>query len=165
MHDALDASALGEDAAEIDEAAQDEVNRVLYELTDGAWRLAYGRQAGRSRGGASACAFGRQRVPGKRGRHRVARADAKGPPGATAGIDTWHTPLTGGLGHFQLVKYMWTLRPSIRVADGPDAGLYVDENLVTERVASAMACFDSSPGRIKRTAVWISREEMVLFLL
>ncbi|SHO77624.1 Similar to S.cerevisiae protein VPS24 (One of four subunits of the ESCRT-III complex) [Malassezia sympodialis ATCC 42132] len=35
MHDALDASALGEDAAEIDEAAQDEVNRVLYELTDG----------------------------------------------------------------------------------------------------------------------------------
>ena len=30
---------------------------------------------------------------------------------------------------------------------------------------SEMACLDSSPGRIRRTEVWISREEMVLFLL
>lgn len=35
MHDTLDASVLGEDTDEIDEAAQDEVNRVLYEVTDG----------------------------------------------------------------------------------------------------------------------------------
>ena len=30
---------------------------------------------------------------------------------------------------------------------------------------SEMACLDNSPGRIRRTEVWISREEMVLFLL
>ena len=29
---------------------------------------------------------------------------------------------------------------------------------------SEIACFDNSPGRIRRTAVWISREEMVDFL-
>jgi hypothetical protein len=28
-----------------------------------------------------------------------------------------------------------------------------------------MACLESSPGRTRREAVWISREEMVLFLL
>src|SRR5260221_14714874 len=36
--------------------------------------------------------------------------------------------------------------------------------LVTDLVPSEMACFDNSPGRIRRTAVWISREEMVDFL-
>lgn len=35
MNDALDTSVLGEEADELDEAAQDEVNRVLYEITDG----------------------------------------------------------------------------------------------------------------------------------
>lgn len=38
------------------------------------------------------------------------------------------------------------------------------ENLVTDLVPSEMACFDNSPGRIKRTEVWISRDEMVDFL-
>jgi len=36
--------------------------------------------------------------------------------------------------------------------------------LVTDLVPSEIACFESSPGRIRRTAVWISREEMVDFL-
>ena len=34
---------------------------------------------------------------------------------------------------------------------------------VTDFVPSEMACFDSSPGRMRRTAVWISREEIVDF--
>jgi hypothetical protein len=33
--------------------------------------------------------------------------------------------------------------------------------LVTALVPSEMACLESSPGRMSRTAVWISREEMV----
>ena len=36
--------------------------------------------------------------------------------------------------------------------------------LVTDLVPSEIACFESSPGRIRRTAVWISREDMVDFL-
>lgn len=39
-----------------------------------------------------------------------------------------------------------------------------EENLVTDFVPSEMACLDSSPGRMRRTEVWISREEMVDFL-
>lgn len=58
----------------------------------------------------------------------------------------------------------------------------LDENLVTDLVPSEMACYrhamsakrstdlrhvertlDSSPGRMRRTEVWISRDEMVLF--
>lgn len=39
-----------------------------------------------------------------------------------------------------------------------------DENLVTDLVPSEIACLDNSPGRINRTEVWISREEMVDFL-
>lgn len=35
--------------------------------------------------------------------------------------------------------------------------------LVTDFVPSEMACLASSPGRMSRTAVWISREEMVDF--
>ena len=38
-----------------------------------------------------------------------------------------------------------------------------DENLVTDLVPSEMACLASSPGRMRRTAVWISRDEMVDF--
>lgn len=41
----------------------------------------------------------------------------------------------------------------------------LDEYLVTALVPSETACFASSPGRISRTEVWISREEMVDFLL
>lgn len=40
--------------------------------------------------------------------------------------------------------------------------VYLDEEyLVTALVPSEMACLDSSPGRMSRTEVWISREEMV----
>ena len=35
---------------------------------------------------------------------------------------------------------------------------------MTDLVPSEMACFASSPGRIRRTDVWISREEIVDFL-
>jgi len=38
-----------------------------------------------------------------------------------------------------------------------------DENFVTDFVPSEMACLASSPGRINRTEVWISREEIVDF--
>ena len=41
----------------------------------------------------------------------------------------------------------------------------VDEYLVTPLVPSEMACLASSPGRMRRTDVWISRLEMVDFLL
>ena len=40
-----------------------------------------------------------------------------------------------------------------------------DVNLVTAFVPSETACFASSPGRTRRTAVWISRDESVAFLL
>ena len=40
-----------------------------------------------------------------------------------------------------------------------------DVNLVTAFVPSDTACFASSPGRIRRTAVWISLEVTVGFLL
>ena len=38
---------------------------------------------------------------------------------------------------------------------------YDDENLVTALVPSDTACLDSSPGSMRRTAVWISRDERV----
>ena len=42
---------------------------------------------------------------------------------------------------------------------------FVEVNiLVTDLVPSEMACLASSPGRMRRTAVWISREEIVDFL-
>ena len=40
-----------------------------------------------------------------------------------------------------------------------------EEYLVTALVPSETACLASSPGRISRTEVWISRDEMVDFLL
>ena len=44
---------------------------------------------------------------------------------------------------------------------------YADEevNFVTALVPSETACLASSPGRSRRTAVWISLEERVAFLL
>ena len=42
---------------------------------------------------------------------------------------------------------------------------YDEENLVTALVPSETACFASSPGRMSRTAVWISRDVIVGFLL
>lgn len=44
-----------------------------------------------------------------------------------------------------------------------DTNIYLadEENLVTALVPSEMACLESSPGRMSRTAVWISRDEMV----
>jgi hypothetical protein len=43
--------------------------------------------------------------------------------------------------------------------------VYAEENLVTALVPSETACLASSPGNMRRTAVWISREESVAFLL
>lgn len=44
--------------------------------------------------------------------------------------------------------------------------IYLEEvYLVTALVPSETACLASSPGRMRRTAVWISREEMVERLL
>jgi hypothetical protein len=43
--------------------------------------------------------------------------------------------------------------------------IYDDENLVTALVPSLTACLASSPGKIRRTAVWISRLLNVAFLL
>jgi hypothetical protein len=43
--------------------------------------------------------------------------------------------------------------------------LLEEEYLVTALVPSETACFASSPGRISLTEVWISRDEMVDFLL
>jgi hypothetical protein len=40
-----------------------------------------------------------------------------------------------------------------------------EEYLVTALVPSETACLASSPGRISLTEVWISRDEMVDFLL
>ena len=60
----------------------------------------------------------------------------------------------------------WTRLSADREYIPKDPRAYLElENLVTDLVPSEMACLDSSPGRIRRPAVWISREEMVLFLL
>ena len=52
-----------------------------------------------------------------------------------------------------------------RSVRSPIDGVYfwLEENFVTDFVPSEMACFANSPGRMRRTAVWISREEMVDF--
>lgn len=42
---------------------------------------------------------------------------------------------------------------------------WADEYFVTAFVPSETACLANSPGRMRRTEVWISREEMVDFLL
>ena len=49
----------------------------------------------------------------------------------------------------------------------PEARLraYEEVNLVTALVPSDTACLASSPGRMRRTAVWISRLVTVGFLL
>eukprot|EP00306_Pavlova_sp_CCMP459_P009519 CAMPEP_0185193210 /NCGR_PEP_ID=MMETSP1140-20130426/23947_1 /TAXON_ID=298111 /ORGANISM="Pavlova sp., Strain CCMP459" /LENGTH=91 /DNA_ID=CAMNT_0027760007 /DNA_START=337 /DNA_END=612 /DNA_ORIENTATION=+ len=44
-------------------------------------------------------------------------------------------------------------------------GYALDVYLVTAFVPSDTACLASSPGRIRRTAVWISRDDNVPFLL
>ena len=43
--------------------------------------------------------------------------------------------------------------------------VYAEENFVTALVPSDTACFASSPGSINLTAVWISLEDKVAFLL
>ena len=55
----------------------------------------------------------------------------------------------------------------IAILESPekDNSHLLELNLVTALVPSEMACLDSSPGRMRRTDVWISREEMVDFLL
>lgn len=51
------------------------------------------------------------------------------------------------------------------VCAGGAAGRYAEVYLVTALVPSETACLASSPGRHRRTAVWISREVSVLLLL
>jgi translation initiation factor IF-1 len=46
-----------------------------------------------------------------------------------------------------------------------DVYFVLEEYLVTAFVPSDTACLASSPGRMRRTDVWISRDEMVDFLL
>ena len=53
-------------------------------------------------------------------------------------------------------------------AEGNEAvvrNAYAEVNLVTALVPSETACLASSPGKINRTAVWISRDVTVGFLL
>jgi hypothetical protein len=57
------------------------------------------------------------------------------------------------------IKYMTKKHPKRKRAYLAPA----DENLVTDLVPSEMACLANSPGRMRRTAVWISRDEMVDF--
>ena len=52
-----------------------------------------------------------------------------------------------------------------RKANTPSVYFVLEEYLVTALVPSETACLASSPGRMRRTDVWISREEMVDFLL
>ena len=54
-----------------------------------------------------------------------------------------------------------------REKQNPEPVVYfvLDEYLVTALVPSDTACLASSPGRMRRTDVWISRDEMVDFLL
>ena len=46
----------------------------------------------------------------------------------------------------------------------PDYLAPAEENFVTDFVPSEMACLANSPGKISRTDVWISRDEIVDFL-
>merc|ERR1719343_1866208 len=54
----------------------------------------------------------------------------------------------------------WTIQSNYSVIF-----VYADENFVTALVPSETACLASSPGSINRTAVWISRDDNVAFLL
>lgn len=56
--------------------------------------------------------------------------------------------------------------PDNQTEKAPKPVYLVDEEyLVTALVPSETACLASSPGRMRRTDVWISRDEMVDFLL
>ena len=52
-----------------------------------------------------------------------------------------------------------------RCAAAAPGRIYEEVNLVTALVPSDTACLASSPGRMRRTAVWISRLVTVGFLL
>jgi len=54
-----------------------------------------------------------------------------------------------------LIKHQWV---------GWELGAQAEVNLVTALVPSDTACLASSPGRMRRTAVWISRLVTVGFL-
>jgi hypothetical protein len=49
------------------------------------------------------------------------------------------------------------------ISEAKDGMTQSGQTLVTDFVPSDMACFASSPGRMSRTDVWISRDEMVDF--
>lgn len=56
-------------------------------------------------------------------------------------------------------------RASNHAPRGNGGGFYAEVNLVTALVPSDTACLASSPGRMRRIAVWISRDVTVGFLL
>lgn len=55
----------------------------------------------------------------------------------------------------------------LKPEETPRSSVYLvdEEYLVTALVPSDTACLASSPGRMSRTEVWISRDEIVDFLL
>ena len=55
-------------------------------------------------------------------------------------------------------------RIAARAATQTAVSAYELENLVTALVPSDTACLESSPGSMRRTDVWISRDESVAFL-
>ena len=55
-------------------------------------------------------------------------------------------------------------RIAARAATQTAVSAYELENLVTALVPSDTACLESSPGSMRRTEVWISRDESVAFL-
>ena len=56
-------------------------------------------------------------------------------------------------------------KKTLNTRKGKGSDHLVEVYLVTALVPSETACLASSPGRMRRTAVWISREEMVDLLL
>ena len=63
-----------------------------------------------------------------------------------------------------LLSYMVAPKGAVGFVSGKPAYLLL-VYLVTALVPSLTACLASSPGRSRRTAVWISRDVMVDFLL
>ena len=68
--------------------------------------------------------------------------------------------LSGGI-----EKYRWMVLRSCCWSVVRASAYAFDVYLVTALVPSETACLASSPGRMRRTAVWISRDERVPFLL
>ena len=64
-----------------------------------------------------------------------------------------------------LYNILWLLKEPFVCAKERETHYLLLVYLVTAFVPSLTACLASSPGRMRRTAVWISRDVMVDFLL